>query len=60
MGPKVLRVVDQPHPHLSLDGRKSTAATEAQQSMWNCPEGGDPLGRDIDGEQRSLNFDSRV
>jgi hypothetical protein len=32
----------------------------AQQSRWNFPEGGDPLGRDLDGEYRSLNWNSRV
>jgi hypothetical protein len=54
--------VDQPHTRLSLDGGKEwqrpwRSSQGRSPGRWNSPEGGDPLGRDLDGEQRSLDWD---
>src|SRR5262249_38435728 len=44
-----LWVVEQPQsPDFTSMAEKRSG--RAQRSRWNCSEGGDPLGRDLDGE----------
>ena len=54
--------MDQPHTRLSLDGGKAwqrpwRSSQGRSPGRWSGPEGGDPLGRDLDGEHRSLSCD---